>query len=91
LTTLNRVARWFIFKPKIRVNFGGSWNAKGWCILRPFGIYYGHLVHLWPFGNLEAIWYISPEFWYMYCVKKNLATLIPEAQQFFTIRKGGAA
>jgi hypothetical protein len=30
-----RVARWYIFKPKIpiRVNFGGPWNGKGWYIL----------------------------------------------------------
>jgi hypothetical protein len=48
------VARWYIFKPKIAVwvNFGGPWNGKGWFILlysmrnilRPFGIFYGHLV-----------------------------------------------
>jgi hypothetical protein len=31
----NRVARWFIFKPKILiwVNFGGPWNGKYWYIL----------------------------------------------------------
>jgi hypothetical protein len=31
----SRVARWFIFKPKIPfwVNFGGSWNGKCWYIL----------------------------------------------------------
>jgi hypothetical protein len=30
-----RVARWFVFKPKIPiwVNFGGSWNGKSWYIL----------------------------------------------------------
>jgi hypothetical protein len=49
-----RVARWYIFKPKIPlwVNFRGSWNGKGWYILWPFGIYilrpfgtvYGHFV-----------------------------------------------
>jgi hypothetical protein len=30
-----RVARWFVFKPKIPiwVKFGGPWNGKGWYIL----------------------------------------------------------
>jgi hypothetical protein len=49
-----RVARWYIFKPKIPicVNFGGPLNGKGLylysiaiCnILREFGIFYGNLV-----------------------------------------------
>jgi hypothetical protein len=36
----SRVARWYIFKPKISiwVIFGGPWNGKGWYILLPFGI-----------------------------------------------------
>jgi hypothetical protein len=48
------VARWFIFKPKIPiwVIFVEPWNGKCWYryfmtiwyILRPFGIFYGHLV-----------------------------------------------
>jgi hypothetical protein len=40
-----RVARWFIFKPKIRicVDFGGHWNGKCWYILSPLEIFYGHL------------------------------------------------
>jgi hypothetical protein len=52
-----RVARWFVFKPKIPIwiNFGGPKNGKCWytyCmviwnILRSFGIFYGHLVMLW--------------------------------------------
>jgi hypothetical protein len=39
-----RVARWFIFIPKIPVwvHFGGSWNRKCWYILSTFGIFYGH-------------------------------------------------
>jgi hypothetical protein len=47
-TLLSRVARWYIFKPKIPiwVNFGGSWSEKGWYILLPFGIFYSHLVLL---------------------------------------------
>jgi hypothetical protein len=60
----SRVARWFVFKPKIPiwVNFGGPRNEKGGYNLWPFGIYYFHLVHfmviwviLWPFG---IFWYI---------------------------------
>jgi hypothetical protein len=41
-----RVARWFIFKPKIPiwVNFGGPWNGKCWYILGPYGIFYSHLL-----------------------------------------------
>jgi hypothetical protein len=42
-----RVARWYIFKPKIPVwvNFGGSCNGDdGIPILCPFGILFGHLV-----------------------------------------------
>jgi hypothetical protein len=33
--TSTRVARWFVFKPKIpiRVKFGGSCNGKSWYIL----------------------------------------------------------
>jgi hypothetical protein len=51
-----RVARWFIFKPKIPiwVNFGGPYiDGK---ILWPFGIFYGHL------GYLIILWYISCSF-----------------------------
>jgi hypothetical protein len=42
-----RVARWFVFKPKIPiwVNFGGSCNGSCWYILWPFGLFYGHLVY----------------------------------------------
>jgi hypothetical protein len=51
------------------------------------GIFYGHLGYfaaiwyiLWPFGNVVVIWYIfSPV---LVCfVKKNLATLVVNAQQ----------
>jgi hypothetical protein len=39
------------------VNFRGSCNGKGSCILRPLGKYFRQLVYifLWPFGNLVAI------------------------------------
>jgi hypothetical protein len=49
-----RVARWYVFKPKIPiwVNIGGPWNGKVWYtysvdiwnILWTFGIFYGRLV-----------------------------------------------
>jgi hypothetical protein len=51
-----RVARWFIFKPKIPfwVNFGGSCNWRCWYILYTFGPFPGHLAYF------IAIWYIFP-------------------------------
>jgi hypothetical protein len=41
-----RVARCYIFKPKIPiwVNFRGPWDEKVSYVLWPFGIFYGHLV-----------------------------------------------
>jgi hypothetical protein len=46
--SLTRVARWYIFIPKIPiwVNFGGPWNGKGWYVLCPFGIFYGQVVYV---------------------------------------------
>jgi hypothetical protein len=63
-----RVARWYIFQPKIPiwVNFGGSCNGRCWSILWPFGLFYGHWV------NFVAIWY---NFTILVCCT-NLATLI---------------
>jgi hypothetical protein len=51
----SRVARWFIFRPKIGifVDFGESCNVGYCCILRTFEICYGPLVYnniLWQFG-----------------------------------------
>jgi hypothetical protein len=47
-----RVARWYIFKPKIPiwVNFGGSCNGRCLHIIWPFGI-----PILWPFG-IPILW-----------------------------------
>jgi hypothetical protein len=53
---INRVARWFVFKPKIP-NFGGSCYGKSWYILWPFDLFYGH----WKY--FKAIWYIL---WYIF-------------------------
>jgi hypothetical protein len=77
LVTETRVARRFIFKPKIPicVKFGGRWNGKFYYIVWPFGIFFGHLVYF------MAVWYslrslgIFFLFWYVW-TKKNLATLI---------------
>jgi hypothetical protein len=64
-----RVARWFIFKPKILiwVNFGGPYIEKYWYIgmaiwniLRTFGIFYD------PLGKFVFIWYIFSSFGNMY-------------------------
>jgi hypothetical protein len=63
-----RVARWYIFKPKI-ANFGKYWNVLQWkmlvnftairSILLPFRIFYGHLVYF-----VGTLLYVFP-FWYV--------------------------
>jgi hypothetical protein len=65
-----RVARWFVFKPKIQiwVNFGGSCSGWCWYILRTLGPFYGFLLYI------MEIWYIVPVL--VFCTKKNLATLM---------------
>jgi hypothetical protein len=74
---LSRVARWYIFEPKIPiwVKFGDPLNGKILYlyfmpirnIFCPFGIVYEHLIILWLFAKFFPI--------LVYCVKKNLATL----------------
>jgi hypothetical protein len=73
---LNRVARWFVLKPK-NPNFGKIWRALKWKMLlylmtiwnivRPFGIIYGLLV------QFVVIWHFLQ--FGMFGPKKNLATL----------------
>jgi hypothetical protein len=75
------VARWCISKPKIpiSVHFRRSCNRR-WLLklvfLLPFCLLYGQMIYiLWP------IWYIKWSFGIyflilVYCVKKNLATLV---------------
>jgi hypothetical protein len=48
----NRVARWFVFKPKIPilVKYGGPWNIKCCYFLCPFGIFMAIRYNLQPFG-----------------------------------------
>jgi hypothetical protein len=63
----NRVARWYIFMPKlpIRVYFSGPWNINCWYILSYFRIFNDHL----------ALWYILSRlvyafsFWYVLQIK----------------------
>jgi hypothetical protein len=63
-TEATRVARWYIFKSKIKiwVDFGGSCNGSCLYIIWPFGllwqfyIFCGHLVHY------IVLWYIFPRF-----------------------------
>jgi hypothetical protein len=82
IRTATRVARLYIFKPKIQiwVNFVVlQWQMLVYCmaflsILQPFGKFYGHFVYFPQF------WYISHSFGIfspvlVCCTQKNLATL----------------
>jgi hypothetical protein len=54
---------------------GGPWNGKCWFIIEPFGILYGHLVHI-LYGNLVIVLTFGIFFPVLvYCNKKNLASL----------------
>jgi hypothetical protein len=72
-----RVARWFVFKPKIPiwVDFGGSCYGKSWYILLPFGLFYCHWKYL--IGHLVdfvVIWYFGPKkIWQPWCLGTKLA------------------
>jgi hypothetical protein len=70
-----RVARRFVFKPKIQiwVNFGWSCNGRSWYILWTLGPFYEVFCYiLWTLakvrGNFFPVW--------VFCTKKNLATLM---------------
>jgi hypothetical protein len=71
---MNRVARGFVFKPKIPiwVNVGGPYLQ--WKMLAEL---YGLLEYftaiwyiIWPFGNIMVIWYIFPRF-VIFCPEKS--------------------
>jgi hypothetical protein len=69
LVRVSRIARWFIFKPKIQiwVNFRGPCNRRPWFILCPFGIFYGPLIYFiwqifWSFGNLVYFMFFANYF-----------------------------
>jgi hypothetical protein len=71
-----RVARWYIFKPKIPiwVNFGGSCTRRCWYILRPFDLFHGNLIY-----NSHLVYFMAIRFIFSglaYCIKINLATLV---------------
>jgi hypothetical protein len=60
------------FRPKILiwVNLGGSWIGKGWYILWPFEIYYGHFGTFYEyFKKLLLFGIFSPVL--VYCVKEK--------------------
>jgi hypothetical protein len=64
--------------------FGYIWEGLR---IENAGLFYGHLEYftliwyiIWQFVNIVVIWHISPIL--VYCVKKNLATLVA------SIRKG---
>jgi hypothetical protein len=71
----SRVARWYIFKPKIQIWVNFERPAMEDCI------FYGHLVKFSPFDTVyDHLVYVHP-FWYIFavvvcCTKKNLATLL---------------
>jgi hypothetical protein len=69
-----RVARWYIFKPKISiwVNFWGPLNGKCWYT---FG----------PLGNLLVIWYIFLRFGKLYQEKSGKP--VGDHQNYFTLRE----
>jgi hypothetical protein len=70
-----RVARWYIFKPKISiwVNFVGSCNITSWSILWPFGLFYNYLVYLGSFGIFCGLFgtffpvLVSRKIWQPWC------------------------
>jgi hypothetical protein len=69
----SRVARWFLFKPKIpiTVDFGGYSNGRCWYILCPFGQFPAILHTLWPFGIFPKFWYIFTRFGMLYQEKSG--------------------
>jgi hypothetical protein len=91
IRTATRVARLYIFKPKIQiwVNFVVlQWQMLVYCmaflsILQPFGKFYGHFVYFPQF------WYISHSFGIfspvlVCCTQKNLATICFRFSPTFT-------
>jgi hypothetical protein len=75
-----RVARWFLFRPKIPiwVYFAGSWNRKCCYIFWSFGIFYDHWVYIMAFTYFIVIFFPA----LVYRTKKNLATLVSTSRGF---------
>jgi hypothetical protein len=63
----SKVARWLYFKPKIQiwVNFVGYCNGRCWYSLRPFGIFYNHLLYIMAILYIFWLFGIFPPFWYV--------------------------
>jgi hypothetical protein len=62
-----RVARWYIFEPKIPIwaNFRGPSIVKGSYIICLFGMYYGHSEHLMAIRLFSFNLTRFPPFWYI--------------------------
>jgi hypothetical protein len=75
----SRVARWFVFKPKIPiwVNFGGPYIGK----LENGDIFYGHEEYLMEIFYNHLVHFFR--FWYHVPTKKNLATLLKREHKKF--------
>jgi hypothetical protein len=73
----SRVARWFVFKPKIQSweKFSRPQIGKCWYILWPYGIFDGYLGY---FVNIRYMLCSVGTFFpvLVSCTKKNLATLV---------------
>jgi hypothetical protein len=69
--------KWRVLEWKMLVYFMVIWN-----ILWSFGIFYGHLVYLWSFGNVVIVGIFYTVL--VYCGKKNLATLVTHTVQAAT-------
>jgi hypothetical protein len=69
-----RVARWFVFEPKISIweNFSGPRIRKLWYILRPLGTFYGHFGYFMTIVSLFGTFFPV----LVSCIKKNLAALV---------------
>jgi hypothetical protein len=79
-----RVARWFIFKPKIPIwgKFSGPQIEKCWYISWPFGMFYGHMGYcmtIWHslclFGTFFRFWYHAPrKIWHLWLPDENVCS-----------------
>jgi hypothetical protein len=74
---LSRVARWFIFKPKIPiwVNLLGPWNGECWHVFGYLENFTAIWNILWQIGNIIPSNFVCISPLLVHCVKKNLANL----------------
>jgi hypothetical protein len=90
-----RVARWYIFKPKILicVHFWGPQNGEGWYFTWPFGIYQGYLVffgpNFWQFNIFFPFWYfVSSKIWQPCLLATPMYVQLPVKNFLFYFYKG---